>query len=345
MNNALTPGKAFRGWDLNANDRGDRLGVKGSEDLDGGIKAIYQIELGIPMTDTDGIAANGDPGRISMRNSFVGLASQWGSLLVGRHDTPTKLSTGRLDLFADTLADYNYTIGFDDVRADNSVLYLSPDFWGFQVSGALMPGGGATIADGPNTNSNSIAAGWSAALSFRRGPFFASAAYEVFGSEFWESQDGAYDIVHAVFADDDSKWRLGLGLLDWHGFTLTGVYESRENVLGMPVQASADLWQVQTGYAFGNTLIKAMYGAADLGACADPLGVGFRYTCNAGKLGQAFGDSFTGLGDQKDKRTWALGFDHSFSPRTKVYTLYTAVDDDNDTADWSGFSLGMMHSF
>lgn len=125
VDNALTPGRAFRGWDLNANGRGNRLGIRGSEDLGMGLKAIYQIELSIPIADTDRQFANGDPGRIGMRNSYVGLASDWGTLLVGRHDTPTKMSTGRLDLFADTLADYNHTVGFDDVRADSTILYPS----------------------------------------------------------------------------------------------------------------------------------------------------------------------------------------------------------------------------
>ena len=112
----------------------------------------------------------------------------------------------------------------------------------------------------------------------------------------------------------------------------------------MPKQASYTMWQVQGGYAFGNNLVKAMYGAADLDICADPYGVGFRYTCRYGKLGQLFGD-LDGRADQKDKRTWALGLDHNLSRRTKVYALYTALDDDNDDADWSGLSLGLMHKF
>lgn len=345
FDDALMPGRAFRGWGLNANGRGNRLGVKGSEDLGGDLKAIYQIELAIPIADTDGIVANGDPGRIAMRNSFLGLAGGWGSLLVGRHDTPTKLSTGRLDLFSDTLADYNHTVGFDDVRADSTIFYVSPSVWGLQLAGAVIPAGGGTVVGVPDPGADGIAAGWSVAVNYTLAPFYASAAYEVLGSELWAPQDGAYDIAHGVFAGDDTKWRVGVGLMDWHGFTLTGIYESRDNVYGMPVQANAHMWQVQTGYAFGNNQIKAMYGAADLEACADPWDVGFRYTCSAGVLGQAFGERLGGLGDQKDKRTWALGLDHSFSRRTKLYTLYTAVDDDNDAADWSGFSLGMMHSF
>jgi len=332
VDNALTPGRAFRGWDLNANGRGNRLGIRGSEDLGEGLKAIYQIELAIPITDTDDEFANADPGRIGMRNSYLGLAIDWGTLLVGRHDTPTKMSTSRLDLFADTLADYNYTVGFDDVRADNTILYISPSFHGLQVAGALIPTGGATIGGGPNPDADSIAAGWSVAVNYERGPFFASAAYEVLGSELWALQDGAYDMIHAVFADDETKWRLGLGLLDWNGFTLSGIYESRENVLGMPVDASADLWQVQTGYAFGNNMIKAMYGSYDRDTGEDD--------------DDDLVDAIRGLADG-DRNSWAIAFDHNFSKRTRAYVVYTDVDDDDEviSPSWTGFSLGMIHSF
>jgi predicted porin len=51
------------------------------------------------------------------------------------------------------------------------------------------------------------------------------------------------------------------------------------------------------------------------------------------------------MGNQEDKQTWAIGLDHNFSRRTKIYALYTAVDDDKDDADWYGFSMGMMHRF
>jgi predicted porin len=345
VDNALTTGRAFRGWDLNASNRASRLGVRGSEDLGEGLQAIYQVELEIPITDTDGVAFNGDPGQVRMRNSFVGVAHGWGSFLVGRHDTPNKLSTAALDLFADTLADYNFTVGFGDVRADNSLLYVSPSLWGLQLTGAVIAGGGSSAIGLPNPDSDSLAEGWSVALTYKRGPFYASAAYELLGSALWAPQDGTMDMMHGVFADDETKWRVGLGLLDWRGFTLTGIYESRSNVFGMPVEADASLWQVQAGYAFGNNLIKVMYGQADLDACADPWDLGFRYTCTAGKIGQLFGGRLNGVLDQADKQTWAVGLDHNFSRATKVYALYTAVDDDNPDADWSGFSLGMVHSF
>ena len=50
-----------------------------------------------------------------------------------------------------------------------------------------------------------------------------------------------------------------------------------------------------------------------------------------------------------DSDTWAIGFDHNFSKRTRAYALYTEVNSDQENvvagSDWSGFSLGMIHSF
>ncbi len=352
LRDATTVGQAFKGWDLNANDRGNRIGIKGSEGL-GGLKAIYQVEMQVPLADANGDIDDGDApgsessgtGGLSMRNSFVGLTGGWGTALIGRHDTVLKMSTGALDLFADTLADYNVTVGFHDLRVDNALLYISPSFYGVQLAGAVTPAGGATMPGVPNLDADGISEAWSVAVTYSKGPFYASAAYELLGAELWRSQEGAYDTAHGLLPSDDKKWRIGLGLLDWRGFTLTGVYESRTDILGMPQNASASLWQIQTGYAFGNNMIKAMYGRSDLDPCADPWNVGFRFTCSTGVLGQVLGAEFETPIDQKDKSTWSIGFDHSFSKRTKAYALYVALEDEIKDADWRGFSLGMSHNF
>ncbi len=325
----------FDGWTLSRGavgegaSRASRLGVKGSEDLGNGLKAIYQIEFGIPMEDTDGRSDNGDRGRISMRNSFVGLASDWGTLLVGRHDTPFKISTGKLDLFTDTMADYNGTVGFNDVRADNTILYISPNFSGFQLAAATMPGGNTAEGVGIE-NSDSLAEGYSLAGIYNNGPFFAAVAYESFSDDLLVFQDdddiNANGDTNEILSpgDDFNKWRIGLGILDWNGFTLAGIYEDQSNVGGFR-DADQELWQIQAGYAFGNNQFKAMYGQAD----------------------RTFDGNVAGIFDG-DAETWAVGFDHNFSKRTTAYILYTEVDEDDPTEEfrnWSGFSLGMIHSF
>jgi predicted porin len=370
----------FKGWGINGINpalrrggtgdatRSNRVGIKGSEDLGGGLKAIWQVELGVTLGDRDGAIINGDRGSaISMRNSFVGLAGNWGTFLVGRHDTPLKISTGALDLFSDTQADYNATIRFNDIRADNTVTYISPSWGGFQLAAAVIPGGGGTVSGDYNINSDSISQGWSLAGIYKNGPWYASAAYEAMGSELGYtdpilSSNAVGDVADTsmpdangnfpVIAVDDmgdpatttlivadpkdfNKWRIGLGILDWNGFTLTGIYENVENDF-FANKYDIQRWQVQAGYAFGNNMIKAMYGQEDR---------------DIGDRNQDFGDfnTISDLRDRfndKDRNAWAVAFDHNFSKRTRAYVLYTDVNDDAaEFDDWTGFSLGMIHKF
>jgi predicted porin len=355
---AFTPGQKYKGWGLDTgnqvNGPASRVGVKGSEDLGSGLKAVYQIELAVDLSNAnrDTNIANGNRGTlntnsgIAFRNTFVGLAGDWGTVLMGRHDTPLKISTGKLDLFADTLADYNQTIGFQDLRVDNTVAYISPSWSGFQFAAAIVPQNGSTALGALDSqNADSLGGAWSAAAIYKNGPFYGSVAYESLSSSNWETQNADYQFLYGKNAKSDSKVRLGLGLLDWNGFSLTAIYEQRQNILGAPTQSNGNFFQVQAGYAFGNSLVKAMWGRADLEKCADPNAVGFRWTCEAGALGQYFADLGSGTYNQAEKKAWAIGYDYNFSKRTTAYALYTKVDDNIQDADWSGFSIGMMHSF
>jgi len=305
------PGEDFSGWGVDSQSwdqftgRGDsiprvenpanRLGVKGSEDLGNGLKAIYQVELGVNFASADDNIPSGNNGGIAIRNSFVGLAGDWGTFLVGRHDTPLKISSGKLDLFVDTIADYNGTVGFQDLRTDNTVAYISPSFSGFSVAAALISGGGATAGSGLNVNSDGINEAYSLAAIYNNGPFYASAAYEVLSNEMFMDSDTSnagrggcrsdgVELLNCDYVGDDfTKWRLGLGLLDWNGFTLTAIYEQQDDlpggqmsrgvatvnpdgtvdVAGVSGVKEQRLWQVQAGYAFGNSQVKAMYGSVD----------------------------------------------------------------------------------
>lgn len=376
-------GQDFTGWGISreggfmqGSSRANRLGVKGSEDLGNGLKAIYQVELGLNLTAADDNIASGNNG-ISYRNSFVGLAGDFGTVLVGRHDTPLKISSGKLDMFSDTMADYNGTVGFDDVRADNVVAYISPSFSGFSFAGAVVAPGGATIGEGLNVDNDSLASAYSLALIYNNGPFYGSAAYESLGNEHFMNSDTALGGKQACINPDGSqtlscnyvgndyaKWRLGLGLLDWNGFSLTAIYEQQDdrpqgqvrdnfafvnpdgtvNIAGFSGVKEQQLWQVQAGYSFGNNMVKAMYGAVDRDKGSDAFLGDTRRTLSINNLRNDL---------EGDRSTWAIGFDHNFSKRTKAYALYVNVDDDNSDLpaelggepEWSGFSLGVVHKF
>lgn len=340
----------FKGWGLNGGGalpgagRANRVGVKGSEDLGNGLKAIYQVEFGVRMTEekSSGNAVSGSNDTITMRNSFVGLAGGWGTFLVGRHDSAHKISTGKLDMFADTMADYNGTVGFDDKRLDNAIAYISPSLSGFQLAAMAHAGGASTAGSGENVNSDSLAEGYSLAGIYKNGPFYASIAYESFGQELFMDSETSFlgprfpdGRPRPGYVNDDyTKWRIGLGLLDWNGFTLSGVYEEQSDrpagqISPLTQPEKLKLWQIQAGYAFGNNMVKAMYGSGD----------------RDGKFPEVRQVKELKDAVEGDFYTWAIAFDHNFSKRTKAYVLYTQRDDDKPFSDWDGFSVGMIHKF
>ncbi|MDX1353157.1 MAG: porin, partial [Thiomicrorhabdus sp.] len=83
---------------MRTTDRDSRLGVKGSEDLGNGLKAIYKMEFGVSIDD------DANKGTLTNRNQYVGLSGGFGTILMGRHDTPTKMIQAK-DLFNDGHAD------------------------------------------------------------------------------------------------------------------------------------------------------------------------------------------------------------------------------------------------
>ena len=67
------------------------IGFKGAEDMGNGLNAIWQFENQVALD------AGGWGGA---RNTFLGLAGkEWGSVTLGKQDTPHKTSTGKLDVF------------------------------------------------------------------------------------------------------------------------------------------------------------------------------------------------------------------------------------------------------
>lgn len=108
-----------------------------------GLAAIAQIETlanisGTP-TETGGLAS---------RNSFVGLQGAFGTIMLGKNDTPYKRATASMDPFASSVGDYNSIMGNTggdlraefDARLPHAIFYDSPVIGGFSVNALLSPG-------------------------------------------------------------------------------------------------------------------------------------------------------------------------------------------------------------
>lgn len=131
---------------------GSRLGLKGTEDLGGGLQAFYTLEMGI-LNDTGTSTPEANPsGWLFQRGSFVGLKGTWGSVSLGRQYTPTFTTLVSMDPTGLALGSAlgSFTAPMDrgvnggygpdgSTRANNSLVYASPNMNGFQftVMGAL----------------------------------------------------------------------------------------------------------------------------------------------------------------------------------------------------------------
>ncbi len=142
MNMVVGQDRAGKDTGMTVDSVASRVGVKGSSDLGKGLKAIYKIEFGAGI-DEDG-------GRLKGRNQFVGLAGGFGTVLMGRHDTPLKMSQPK-DFFNDGALDNgkvtrigsgNSTGGED--RVQETLAYVSPSFANTKLILALVPNEGLT---------------------------------------------------------------------------------------------------------------------------------------------------------------------------------------------------------
>ncbi|HTJ94310.1 MAG TPA: porin, partial [Pararobbsia sp.] len=149
-----------------------RFGLRGQEDLGGGLAAIFWLENGLNVST--GKANNG--GDLFGRQAWVGLSSnQYGTVTLGRqYDlmvdfvAPTSATGAQ---FGGNLAEHPYDNDNlnNDLRLNNSVKYKTIDYAGLKV-GALY----AFSNDAGQFSNNSA---YSLGASYANGPILLGAAY------------------------------------------------------------------------------------------------------------------------------------------------------------------------
>jgi len=160
-------GAAPLGNRTRVSDNASYLGVRGTEDLGGGLKAFFQLETAFSPESSSATS-------FATRNSGVGLQGGWGSILLGRWDTPMKTSQTAVDPWGDlTLGDITGA-GLDQGnfsrREGNSVQYWSPNWAGFTVRALYTANEGKTATTNPNTVGASVA--------YSKGAIYVAYAYE-----------------------------------------------------------------------------------------------------------------------------------------------------------------------
>ena len=321
------------------------LGFRGSEDLGGGLKAIWQLENSIDI-ETGG-------GGLGNRNSNVGLAGPWGTVFYGLWDTPYKhVTLGGVDPFLSTTAATFNTVwgspGFNissngtalagtavglnpnnaaafDRRQTNTVAYWTPNFAGFSARIHYSPGeakGSAVIPVGYTLPQTSNPWLWSVNAQYQGGPFYVGVGYEqhkdYFGTRVFTGAPNATGT-----SSDDWGAKAVVGVRDvLGGLSVHAVYErlkySTDGVrqIGQVSDFRRDMFGLTAMYTFGTWQVRAGWMRAA------------NFSCST--VGAICLDS--DLGTNK----YSVGLAYFFSKRTSVFGYWTLTDN----GDFARFKLG-----
>ena len=220
--NGLANGSVTQTVINSGNFNGSRWGLKGTEDLGGGLKANFQLESGFNI-DT-GSSAQG--GLLFGRQAWVGLSGGFGAVKVGRvytaYDDVNGQFNGAFDSSFSPSGNVMKSTGYAS-RANNGLRYETPAFGG--LTAALTYGLGENAAPGVDAGSNTALN-----VAFASGPISASLGYQVekatgnaesvkftrlgagydLGMAFLKASYGKVENMAAVSGADATEYQLGV---------------------------------------------------------------------------------------------------------------------------------------
>ncbi|WP_374352282.1 porin [Chitinimonas sp.] len=317
--------------DLNTNSR---FGIKGEEDLGGGLKAFFKVEQGIGPDATVanvGVQGSSNGNAFASREGWVGVKGGFGSIGLGRGKSAYQVATENFDLF-----DGNITL---DINAGD-IAYNFGAAKNTKGELVMVPAGDKVDAFGGAASyrfSNDIkytyeANGLSIALDYGLGTkfqedkdaktgksgrnFAASVQYNF--EPFWVIS--AYNNQKAVNDNKTDNFLIGGG---WGAGPLNvGVaYEYNRATYASGVNNKQNLVLINTSYDVGASTFK----------------VGLIHGDKVKSNGNTVKDS--------DFDRYALGWRYGLSKRTATVVEYGHIDYKSSFKDATTFTVGLMHSF
>jgi predicted porin len=138
-----------------------RVGIKGSEDIGGGLRATFDLENGI-LTNS---GAATDSTLAFSRSAWVGLGTPYGEFRFGRQNSVLLLMHSKFDAFSGgTYGSFLHNASTFAFRYDNMITYWSPNIAGFTFSAGASLGGQTSPHDALNAYVGSI--------DYQRGPLY-----------------------------------------------------------------------------------------------------------------------------------------------------------------------------
>lgn len=332
-----------------------RFGLKGEEELGGGLKGFFQIESQVNLVGTSTTAVNpAANGTVAngvfdgMRNTGLGVKNDaFGSVLVGNWDTPYKVTHNKIELFdnttfasatnligrsgaAATVATVNPAIGSDSfvTRKAGVLQYWSPKFSGVDVKVAYAPAADTyAVVNNAATKQNQSMFSFSG--TFETEQIYVSAGYESHSDALTPTATRGTDANSAMRVVGSYKVNDAI----WVGGTIERLSIASAGLVATTVQQNTRTgFEVVGGYKMGLN---------------------------------NFGASFVSMGDvgsaaSSGATQFSLRYGYDFSKRTQAFAMYSALSNkaagqyalsagtaiaSAAGAKYSGFGAGVQHSF
>ena len=265
-----------------------RLGVKGSYDLGNDLEAFYTIEYEVDVSSDD-------KDNFEARNQFLGLKGGFGTVMIGRNDTVTKKSQGKIDQFNDLDGDIKKLFKGDN-RLAQTLTYYSPSFSGVKFGATYVAEGDSKQTDTYDYDGSSY--------TYEGDGFGVSAMYgdsklkksKVFASVAYDSDVAGYDVLRATVQGKIGSLKIG------------GMFQQQESIkLGSDSQTG---YLFSAAYTIDKTTLKGQY--QDMEDKGDSWSVGADYKLAKPTKLFAF---YTTRSDEKtdlDSDYYGVGIEHKF---------------------------------
>ncbi|MDT4820148.1 Outer membrane porin protein [compost metagenome] len=291
---------------------GSRFGLRGTEDLGDGLRAVFTLEGGFGPMNGKSLQNN----RLWGRQATVGLDSDsWGRLEFGRQTNLASKYFGSIDPFSISYNTANMGTTFSSantMRLDNMVLYQTPSMGGFKAGVGYSFSADDSVSDTSQTgfetgNNNRVL---TAGVQYVNGPLNLAAAYDRFnptnnrtsGKSAARIQEyivgGSYDFevvkLAAAFGQTRDGWFTGQGA----------------NAFGSGSPEAK---------GFGtNVAVSGFKASSYLVGLSVPLGGASNILAS---WQRADPDSDALTGDDATMNVYSLGYTYNLSKRTNLYAL------------------------
>ena len=361
VENASPEIKSSRFGMTNGTQSGSRWGLRGTEDLGNGLRAVFVLESG--FDSANGNSAQGS--RLFGRQSTLGLASnKWGQVDFGRQTNMASKYFAAVDPFGAGFAQANAGSTFtsaNTVRYSNMVLYQTPSISGFNagvgysfdtaMTGAYLQNTG-TINKAENTdypsmnNMRAITLG----LNYSNGPLYLMASYD--------QAFGPNNLPKGAPASKPKAWLAG-GTYDFKVVKLALAYGQQRGGTYAPQsifgynQGYIDVNGVAVDYSGAGNSSSGIIFDSNIGnnnylvGLTAPIG-GAQKVFASWQMAQPNG-SLRDLynGNANNMNTYSLGYTYDFSKRTNMYAYVSYVSNWAfvDSAKSTIVGTGLRHRF